>query len=63
MAGYCFSGILPHSDSRWWLVVAVAGFGFLVILAGACASSVMWVKVKALIAQRQIKKLVIHPVI
>lgn len=46
IAGYCLSAILPHINSRRWLAGAVMGFGFLVMLAGACASSVLWAKVK-----------------
>lgn len=51
IVGYCLSSILPHSDSRFWLTSAVMGFGFFVMLAGACASSVMWLKVKIMIRE------------
>lgn len=54
IAGYCLSSILPHSDSRLWLTTAVMGFGFLVMLVGACASSVVWLKVKMWLEQRHI---------
>ena len=46
IAGYSLNTIFPHANSRWWQAGAVMGFGLLVMLAGACASSVVWVKVK-----------------
>lgn len=49
--GYCLSSILPHSDSRLCLTSALMGFGFFVMLAGACASSVIWLKVKIMIRE------------
>jgi len=44
IVGYLLSSILPHSGSRWWLACAVTGFGLLVMLASACASSVVRVR-------------------
>lgn len=46
VVGYFFNAILPYSNSRWWQAGAVIVFGFFVLLAGACASSVVWLKVK-----------------
>lgn len=56
IVGYCLSSILPQSNSRWWLAGAVIGFGFFVMLAGACASSVVWLKVKMWFEQRQMTR-------
>ena len=39
IAGYCLHAILPHSDNRAWQIGAVIGFGLIVLLDGACASS------------------------
>lgn len=44
VAGYSFIGLLPHSDSRGWQIGAVLGFGVLVCLAGASASTMVWGK-------------------
>jgi O-antigen/teichoic acid export membrane protein len=55
LVGYGLFTIMPHLSSRWGLAGAVMGFGFLVTLAGACASSVVWVRAKMWIEQRQMK--------
>jgi O-antigen/teichoic acid export membrane protein len=44
--GYCLNEIFPHSDSRKFLMVAVMCFGLITLLTGACASSVVWYRVK-----------------
>jgi O-antigen/teichoic acid export membrane protein len=46
IAGYCLNAILPHSGNRWWQIVTVMGFGFLLLLAGACASTTFWNQTK-----------------
>jgi len=56
LVGYGLFTAMPQVSSRLWLVAAVIGFGALVMLAGACASSVVWAKVIELIGQCQIKK-------
>jgi O-antigen/teichoic acid export membrane protein len=45
--GYGLFTIMPRINSRCWLVGAVMGFGLLVLLAGVCASSVVWIKIKS----------------
>lgn len=47
IAGYCLNTNLPHSDHRWWQVGEVIMFGALTLLAGAMASSVVWVRYNA----------------
>lgn len=54
VAGYCLSAILPQSDSRVWQIGEVMGFGLLVLLAGASASSVIWERAKSQIRLRLI---------
>ena len=56
IVGYCLSSIVLHSDSRWRLSCAVMGFGFFVMMAGACASSVVWLKAKIWFEQRHITR-------
>lgn len=56
LVGYGLSAIMPHVNSRLGLAIEVMGFGFLVMLAGACVSSVVWAKTKTLLEQRQIKQ-------
>jgi hypothetical protein len=56
IAGYCLNAILPHSDSRWWQIGAAMGFGFFVMLAGACVSSVVWLKTKMWLEQWQMSR-------
>ncbi len=55
IAGYCLTVVFPHSDNRLWQIGAVIGFGILVFLAGACASSAVWERVKSQIRIRHIK--------
>jgi len=52
IAGYCINEIFPHLNSRWRQAGAVLGFGLLVMLVGACASSVVWAKVKLRVEQQ-----------
>jgi len=56
IAGYCLNAILPHSNSRGWEIAAVMGFGFLLLLAGACASSAVWEWAKWLFHYRPTKQ-------
>jgi O-antigen/teichoic acid export membrane protein len=56
LAGYGLFVIMPHANSRLGLAVEVVGFGLLVMLAGACASSVVWGKAKMWLEQRQMKQ-------
>jgi O-antigen/teichoic acid export membrane protein len=53
--GYCLSAFLPISVNRWWLASTILGGGLLIMMAGACASSLAWVKVKIGIEQWQVK--------
>lgn len=53
IAGYCLSAILPHSDSRGWQIVIVMGFGLLVLLAGALASSVFRTRASLRLGQHE----------
>jgi len=55
IAGYCLSTIFPHSDNRWWQLGEVIGFGLLVLLAGAGASSSVWERAKAQFRHRLMK--------
>lgn len=55
-AGFCLSTILPNSTSRWSMAGMISGLGFLIMLAGACASTVVWVKVKTRIELWQFKR-------
>lgn len=52
IAGYCLNAILPHSDSRGWQIGIVMGFGLLVLLAGALASSVFRTRAAVWLGQR-----------
>jgi O-antigen/teichoic acid export membrane protein len=52
IAGYSLNKIFPHTNNRWWQAGAVMGFGLLVMLAGACASSVVWEKTNLRLKQR-----------
>jgi O-antigen/teichoic acid export membrane protein len=52
IAGYSLNAIFPHTNNRWWQAGAVMGFGLLVMLAGACASSVVWGKVNLRLVQQ-----------
>ncbi len=56
IAGYCLNTILPHIDSRGWQISAVMGFGLLLLLSGACASSVVWNRVKWQFRNRPMKQ-------
>jgi O-antigen/teichoic acid export membrane protein len=53
---YCFSGIMPDNVSRWSQAGMILGIGLLVMIAGACASTVVWVKVKTGIEQWKTKR-------
>lgn len=55
IAGYCLSAVLPHSDNRWRQLGEVIGFGILVLLAGAGASSSVWERAKAQFRHRLMK--------
>jgi len=55
-AGYCFSGIMPNNVSRWSQAGMILGIGLLIMMAGACASTVVWVKVKTGIEQWKYKR-------
>jgi hypothetical protein len=46
LVGYVLFTFMPQINSRLWLAGAVMGFGFLVMLAGACVSSVLLEKAK-----------------
>lgn len=54
LTSYGLITIMPHVNNRWWMAGEIMGFGFLVMLAGACASSVVWVKAKIWLEQRYI---------
>lgn len=56
LAGYCLNAFLPHSDNRGWQIGAVIGFGLTVLLAGAGASSTVWIWAKSLLHQRLMKQ-------
>jgi O-antigen/teichoic acid export membrane protein len=56
IVGYYLNIILPHSSSRLWQIVAVMCFGLIVLLASACASTVMWVRIKALFESHKSKQ-------
>ena len=53
IAGFFLKAILPHSDSRMWQISSVMGFGLILLLTGACASSVMWLNAKMWFQHRQ----------
>lgn len=54
--GYCFSGIMPNNISRWSQAGMILGSGLLIMIAGACASTVVWFKVKTGIEQWKYKR-------
>ena len=54
-AGYFCSGSLPNTVSRWSQAGVILGSGLLIMIAGACASTVVWVKVKTRIEQWKYK--------
>ena len=56
IVGYCLSAFFPHINTRWLLAASVAGFGFIVMLAGASASSVVWFKAKKWFEKRQMSR-------
>lgn len=56
IAGYCLSAILPHSDDRWWQLGEVMGFGLLLVLASAGASSAVWERIKSQYSYRLMKQ-------
>lgn len=47
IVGYCLSMFLSLSESRWVQLGEVVGFGSLVLISAASASSVVWQKVKS----------------
>jgi O-antigen/teichoic acid export membrane protein len=51
LVGYGLFNAMPHINSRWGLAAEMAGFGFLVMLAGASASSVVWVQARTKLNQ------------
>ena len=55
VVGYCLNTILPHSDSRGWQIGAVMGFGLVVLLAGAGASSAVWERATLQFRNRLVK--------
>jgi O-antigen/teichoic acid export membrane protein len=56
LVGYGLFAIMPYVNSRLGIAVEVVGFWFLVMLAGACVSSVVWEKARIWLEQRQIKQ-------
>ena len=56
VVGYGLFTIMPHHNNRWGMAGAVMVFGFLVMLAGACSSSVVWERAKMWIEQRPVKQ-------
>jgi O-antigen/teichoic acid export membrane protein len=55
LVGYGMYSVMPQITGRLWMAVSVTSFGAIVLLASACASSVVWEKVYAIINHRQIK--------
>lgn len=56
MAGHFLRPFFLHGDSRWSLISGIIAFGFMVLLAGACASSFVRAKAKIWFCQRQKKQ-------
>lgn len=56
LVGYGLFSVMPQTDSRLQLAAAVIGLGTLVMLASACASSVVLAKVLEIVALHRIKK-------
>lgn len=48
LVGYGLFTVFPPVSSRLWLAATVIGFGLLVMLAGACASPVVWARLRAI---------------
>lgn len=53
MAGYVLFSVMPQTENRLWQLGGIAITGFLVMLAGALASSVIWSRAKAWLTQQQ----------
>ncbi|MFH2023118.1 MAG: hypothetical protein ABIJ10_02280 [Candidatus Micrarchaeota archaeon] len=55
LAGYGLFTVMPQVSSRLWLAATIIGFGLLIMLAGACASSVVWGKLLKFIDHQRAK--------
>jgi O-antigen/teichoic acid export membrane protein len=51
IAGYSLSAVLPNMESRASQIIVVAGFGFLLVLAGSCASTMAWGKLNSILGR------------
>lgn len=56
MTGYSLDKILPQRDSRGGMLGQIIIFGALVMLAGALASSAVWVRARVWLGRRQMKQ-------
>lgn len=56
LTGYGLFTVMSQTDNRWWQAGEVVIMGLIVMLAGALASPILWVRAKVWLGHRQMKQ-------